>query len=202
METTDLLEAMRAVARGDPAILSRLRQSPHLPRATLAVGATRESAEAFRLAGIGHYVYAGDTMLHVAAATYASDVARILIDAGADVGARNRRGAEPLHYAADGRPGGPTWNPSAQGRIVKLLIEAGADPDALDKSGVAPLHRAVRTRCTGAVRALLAGGANPRLRNKSGSTPRMLAEATTGRGGSGGDDAKREQRVILRLLPE
>jgi|SRR5579884_3233685 len=200
MPPVDLLEAMRAVARGDPAIESALRQSADLAQVALSVGAARHSATAFYLGDIEHYVYTGDTLLHVAAAAYASKVARILLGAGANVDARNRRGAQPLHYAADGGPGLRTWNPGAQGGIVKLLIAAGADPNALDKSGVAPLHRAVRTRCTGAVRALLAGGADPRLRNKNGSTPLDLARATTGRGGSGSEEAKHEQRAILQLL--
>ena len=80
------------------------------------------------------------------------------------------------------------------------LIEAGADPNVVDTGGVSPLHRAVRCRCTGAVRALLAHGADPGLRNKSGSTPVDLASQTTGRGGTGTADAKREQIEILRLL--
>ena len=200
MPPPDLLDAMRRIARGDAAIVSLLRRSPDLAGATLSVGAARESAAAFYLGDIEHYVYAGDTLLHVAAAGYSSEVARILLDAGADVRARNRRGAQPLHYAADGGPGSRTWNPRAQSRMVALLIEAGADPNALDTSGVAPLHRAVRTRCTDAVRSLLAGGADPELRNKGGSTPLDLAAATTGRGGSGSEDAKREQRDIQRLL--
>jgi ankyrin repeat protein len=69
-----------------------------------------------------------------------------LIATGANVRARNRRGAEPLHYAVDGMPGSRTWNPPAQAATVARLIEAGADPNATDKSGVAPLHRAVRAR--------------------------------------------------------
>jgi len=85
---------------------------------------------------------------------------------------------------------------------VTCLIGAGADPNALDKSGVAPLHRAVRTRCMAAVRALLAGGADPNLANKSGSTPLALATQTTGRGGSGSPEARREQVEIVRLLRE
>ena len=166
----------------------------------LSSGASRSAASDFYLKGIEHYVYAGDTLLHVAAAAYASDVARVLLESGANVCARNRRGAEPLHYAADGSPNAPTWNPGAQAEIVTLLIEAGGDPNAVDKSGVAPLHRAVRTRSTGAVRALLRGGADPMLPNKSGSTAVDLAEMTTGRGGSGSAEAKREQREIQSLL--
>jgi hypothetical protein len=63
-----------------------------------------------------------------------------------------------------------------------------------------PLHRAVRTRSTAAVKALLDGGADPRAKNKSGSTPMDLAKQTTGRGGSGSPAAKKEQAEIIRLL--
>ena len=130
------------------------------------------------------------------------DLVHVLLARGALVGAKNRRGAEPLHYAADGGPNLPTWNPLAQAATVTCLIEAGANPNALDKSGVSPLHRAARCRCTAAVRALLAGGADPSLANKSGSTPLALATQTTGRGGSGSPEARREQVEIVRLLRE
>ena len=123
-----------------------------------------------------------------------------LITIGADVRARNRRGAEPLHYAVDGEPGLPAWNPRTQSQIIAMLISAGADPNAVDKSGVAPLHR-VRNRCAAAVRALIDGGA-PRAPNKSGSTPMLLATQNTGRGGSGSSEAKAQQQEILRLLEE
>lgn len=149
-----------------------------------------------------HYVYAGDTALHIAAAGYREDLARDLVRAGADVNAPNRRGARPLHYAADGVPGSATWNPEAQAATVACLIEAGADPNALDKSGVAPLHRAVRTRCAAAVSALLDGGADAQLKNKRGSSPLKLATLTTGRGGSGSPDAKAQQAQILRILEQ
>jgi ankyrin repeat protein len=152
------------------------------------------------LAEIEHYLYEGDTALHIAAAAYRLPIVRQLLTAGADVGARNRRGAEPLHYAADGIPGSPTWSPGAQAATVTGLIEAGADPNATDKSGVTPLHRAVRNRCAAAVNALLDGGADARRQNKSGSTPMQLAIWTTGRGGSGSPESRAEQEEILRLL--
>jgi hypothetical protein len=196
----DLLALARAIARRDAHVVRRLRASPELARARFAEGATRASAVDFFVEEIAHYVYAGDTLLHVAAAAYAVDVAGTLLAAGADARARNRRGAEPLHYAADGGPGLPTGHRRAQAATIAALLAAGAEPNALDKSGVAPLHRAVRTRCTAAVRALLAGGADPRLANKSGTTPIELASLTTGRGGSGSAEAKREQAEILRVL--
>jgi len=125
-----------------------------------------------------------------------------LLAMGAGVDARNRRGAEPLHYAADGSPGSDSWNPAAQAAVIAALIAAGADPNATDTSGVAPLHRAVRTRCSAAVRALLDGGADPRLPNRSGSTPLKLATRPTGRGGSGSPDAKAQQAEIVAILEQ
>ena len=58
----------------------------------------------------------------------------------------------------------------------------------------------MRTRGAAAVRALLEGGADPDRRNHRGSTPLKLAGLTTGRGGSGSADAKREQAQIIELL--
>jgi len=198
-----LRKLMKEIVTGDAAAIERLlRMTPALANARLEEGATRQAAKENRLAGIGHYVYKGDTALHVAAAAYRADIARRLIALGGDVRARNRRGAEPLHYAADGMPGSPLWDPIAQAATVACLIGAGADPNAMDKSGVTPLHRAVRTRCTGAVRALLEGGADARRKNKNGSTPMLLATITTGRGGSGSPQSKAEQIKIARLLQE
>lgn len=196
----DLLELAHSIARRDAAGARSLRDEPTLARAVFSGGASRQSPSPWFLDEIKHYVYAGDTLLHVAAASYDLAIAKSLLAAGADVRARNRRGAEPLHYAADGGPGLATWDPKGQAAIVDFLVASGADPNALDESGVAPLHRAVRTRCTRAVRALLAGGADRNLANANGSTPIDLARATTGRGGSGSPEAKAEQLKIVRLL--
>jgi ankyrin repeat protein len=166
------------------------------------IGATRNSSTSYYFTEIEHYVYAGDTALHVAAAAYRAVIAKELVGHGASVSARNRRGAEPLHYAAVGQPGSKTWDPKAQAAIVAYLLHAGADPNAADKSGVTPLHRAVRTRCAAAVRVLLTNGADPRRKNGSGSTPLHLAVQNTGRGGSGSAPASAQQREIIRLLVE
>lgn len=192
---------IRAIVRRDEAQARELLvSSPGLAREAVTTGATRQAATDFFFPEIAHYVYAGDTALHVAAAAYQLGIARELIRLHANVAAKNRRGAEPLHYAADGGPLLPTWNPTAQAEIIAFLIESGADPNALDKSGVAPLHRAIRQRCTGAVKGLLACGANVNLKNKSGSTPLLLAELTTGKGGSGSPEAKACQQEIIAIL--
>ncbi len=161
-----------------------------MARACAVEGATRQTAKANFLNEIKHYLYAGDTALHIAAAAYQEHIVMELIARGANVCAKNRRGAEPLHYAADGAPGSRAWNPTAQEATIARLIEAGANPNATDKSGVTPLHRAVRTRCAGAVKALIEGGADARATNKNGSTPMLLATQNTGRGGSGLPEAK------------
>jgi ankyrin repeat protein len=195
-----LMTLIRAIGADDAAALRLLAASPALAGVRLAHGATRRAATDYYLDPIGHYVYAGDTALHVAAAAYRCEIASKLIALGADVQARNRRGAEPLHYAADGAPGTPTWNPDAQAETIAIVIAAGADPNAVDNSGVMPLHRAVRTRCAAAVKALLANGADARAKNKSGSSPMQLATRNTGRGGSGSPEAKAQQIEIMRLL--
>lgn len=145
-------------------------------------------------------VYEGDTALHAASFSYDAEMARRLIACGADIRARNRRGAEPLHAATIGGPRVSTWNPPRQRDVILYLIEAGADPNASAAGGVTPLHRAVRNRCSVAVETLLRSGADPRLRSNSGSTAWDLARWTTGRGGSGTEAAKAEQQKIIDLL--
>jgi len=198
---SDLMLLMRAIAARDPQRAAGLiGATPGIARQIADFGATRQVSTDFYFREIEHYVYAGDTALHIAAAAYALEIAKSLLEHGGNVRARNRRGAEPLHYAVDGAPDSHTWNPQAQAATIGALIQAGADPNSPDKSGVAPLHRAVRTRCASAVHALLLNGANPHLRNGSGSTPLHLAVQTTGRGGSGSSASQEQQREIIELL--
>jgi ankyrin repeat protein len=195
----DFLGFVRVVVNGDVEQVSRrLVARPALATTACEVGATRQDASSFFFAEISHYLYEGDTALHMAAAAFRRPVAALLVEAGADCRAKNRRGAEPLHYAADAN----RWDPSAQAEMIAFLISAGADANALDRSGVAPLHRAARTRSPAAVRALVDGGADPRAKNKAGSTPLHLAVQTTGRGGSGSADVRERQADIVRLLLE
>jgi ankyrin repeat protein len=195
-----LLALIRAIAADAPAAARLLASSPTLASARVDGGATRHEAKSYYLDEIQHYVYAGDTALHLAAAAYQPELVRRLLAMGADVSARNRRGAEPLHYAVDGIPGSRSWSPPAQAATITCLIGAGADPNALDKSGSSPLHRAVRARCAAAVSALLEGGADARRESKSGSTPMKLATQNTGRGGSGSPESRAQREEIVRVL--
>jgi len=197
METSAFLQFIRLVVAGDTDSVSRrLSAAPTLATTASPVGATRQQATDFFFTPIAHYLYAGDTALHMAAAAFSRPMAELLMAHGADCRARNRRDAEPLHYAADGGQ----REPRAQAGVIEYLISMGAEPNAVDKSGVAPLHRAVRTRSVAAVKALLDGGAELRQPNKSGSTPLHLAVQNTGASGSGSDEARQQQAAIIKLL--
>src|SRR6266704_7044978 len=147
---------------------------------------------------IFHWMYAGDTALHLAAAGYRVKIVRSLLAAGADPNAAaNHRRSGPLHYAADGYINGPAWDAKRQVETIRCLLDAGAHVNAQDKNGAAPLHRAVRTRCAAAVQCLLKAGADPTLKNKPGSTPFHLAVQNTGRGGTGAAVASAAQQEII-----
>ena len=151
---------------------------------------------------IPHWLYVGDTSLHLAAAALRPDEAKLLLRAGADANAQNRRGATPLHYACDPRPRSAVpWSRKSQARLIRLLVENGADLQRADRGGATPLDRAVRARSPGAVGQLLALGAHPHCRlGKRGSSPLHLAVQSTGAGGTAG--AIDEQLAIIGLLLE
>jgi ankyrin repeat protein len=136
-----LLVLFGAIASHDDLATTRnLEAAPDLATRPICTGASRQDPDKYFLAAIHHYVYAGDTALHIAAAAHNSSLAQSLVARGADVRARNRRGAEPIHYAADGSPATSNWSRDSQRDLITYLIEAGADPDAMDNSGVAALH--------------------------------------------------------------
>ena len=193
--SNDLTSLLRSIGEGDRTTTTELLDAtPSLATARLA------RTDEFFIAECHAQVYEGDTALHAAAFAYDTETARRLVEGGADVRARNRHGAEPLHAATIGAPGSANWNPARQRAVIAYLIGTGADPDAPAKGGVTPLHRAVRNRCSAAVDELLRAGADPGLANDNGSTAYELAQWTTGRGGTGSIEAKAEQQIIVELL--
>ena len=74
----------------------------------------------------------GVTPLHLAAAFKLLQLVEMLIQASAELNARNVWNATPLHYAA--YAGAP--------EIVSRLLEAGADPKLTDTDGRLPVHYA------------------------------------------------------------
>lgn len=68
------------------------------------------------------------TALHAAALHGFLDIVRRLLDAGADIDARNAYGRTPLHLAAQ----------EGAGPVVEYLVERGADARAIDNNGHTP----------------------------------------------------------------
>jgi hypothetical protein len=197
----ELRELFGVIVKRDAKLLLRsLGSNPALAHAALRVGASRGAEKDTFLTEIMHYLYGGDTALHVAAAAHWPEGVKRLLMAGANVSARNRHWQTPLHYACAGGPGLADWNPDAQAAAIQALLDAGADPNVTAKGEVTPLHTAVRNRCSLAVQTLLRGGANAALRTTRGSTPAHLATVTSGRGGSGSAQARAEQAKIIALF--
>ena len=84
-----------------------------------------------------------------------------LLDAGADVHARNGDLLTPLHIAAAAK----------NHPVAKLLLERDADPNAPDKDGTTSLHLAAEQSDVQGIQLLLDRGADPNLRDETGSTP-------------------------------
>jgi ankyrin repeat protein len=184
-----------AIVDDDASAVKKLLQAePGL--ATRLIG----KAKLYRSA-IFHWIYVGDTALHLAAAGHRVEIVRLLLDAGADPNAaKNMRKSSPLHYAADGCITCPVWDARRQVETLRCLIRKGGDIHLQDMNGATPLHRAVRTRCVAAVKFLMQSGSDPMMRNKPGSTPFHLAIQNTGRGGSGEPAAIEAQREIIKTF--
>ena len=99
METQDFLDFVRLVVEGNlDEAAHRLRVTPDLATMALRHGATRQEATEYFFTEITHYIYAGDTALHMAAAAFSRPMAELLVSHGADVRGEEsaRSGADPL----------------------------------------------------------------------------------------------------------
>lgn len=148
MELADSQAARRGVFVG---ILARMMETRREPLVHYALVSLERDP------GLMEGRFNGRTLLHYAAST-SPRVVRALLDGGVDPNVLDAGGHTPLYRAEAG--------------VVRALIKAGA---AVDHSGgvsrATALHEAARHGRLEVVRELLAHGANPKVRDKKGTTP-------------------------------
>ena len=106
---------------------------------------------------IVHWIYAGDTALHLAAAGHRFELVRILLAAGADPNStKNHRQSGPLHYAADGYINGPEWN--AKRQVHRVLRGQFLILTYSSSEGEKGVQFTASIRLTRAARSMLPGG--------------------------------------------
>lgn len=95
------------------------------------------------------------------------DIARLLIDRGADVGAPadNPMRVAPVHAAAA----------IGDREIMQLLLDRGADPNARQQMDFTALHDAASRGDVEMAKLLIAHGADPNAKTADGSTPADIA---------------------------
>ena len=165
--------AMRLPAVGLLVALLAGAHAPDSPVADAAMAGDLARVQALLADGADASAPQGDgmTALHWAARSLNVPLARLLLDAGAEVAATTRIGAyTPLHLASE----------VGSAEIVALLLAAGAAQTATteDVGGAMPLHLAAAAGDAEAVRLLLShrGEADARER-RWGQTPLMYAAA-------------------------
>ncbi|XP_026173696.1 B-cell lymphoma 3 protein homolog [Mastacembelus armatus] len=110
--------------------------------------------------------YEGLTPLHLAVLRGHRDLARMLLDAGADINAMDvKSGQSPLMHAVE----------SSNADMVYFLIENGCDVNSQSYSGNTALHAACGRGQVDTVRLLLKNGADSSLKNYHNDTPVMVA---------------------------
>lgn len=100
----------------------------------------------------------GQTPLRLAVALQLVDMARLLLESGANVGRASSLNTTPLHEAVYGK--GHVRNKMRRLQMVTLLIDFGANVNAADKNEETPLYIAVRWERFAEAKLLLAAGAN------------------------------------------
>lgn len=106
--------------------------------------------------------------LHQAILRNRTEIAVVLLEAGADPDAADKSRRTPLHLCVE----------RGNAAVAKALVERKAKPNELDQIGWTPMHHAAAKDRVEIVRTLLAGGANPMTLSERGGTPLHEAAAS------------------------
>lgn len=110
----------------------------------------------------------GARPLHTAVRCANANVVKLLLDAGADIHARDAKEQMPIHLAAE----------SYTDASLKLLVQKGADINAF-ANGFTPLMLAANNRRDDIVTALLALGADVTLKGPDGRTADQMVRSSS-----------------------
>lgn len=126
-----------------------------------------ELAEALLAVGIKVDIlnFGGSTPLHFLCAHDLPDVARVLIEHGANTSARDEQDVSVLHGTCG----------AGNLEVATLLLERGARVDPRDFEANTPLHWAARRGHTECVKLLIKHGAEVDAENVHGQTPHFVA---------------------------
>ena len=126
--------------------------------------------------------YMGRTVLHYAVSHAPIIVQRHLLQAGADVNARDERGMTPLMIASTSiSDDGLLFSITHNTLNIQMLLEAGADVNNADTTGDTLLHIHSKRDNLPMLRLLLDAGAVRTLRNNRGETPADVARSPEAR---------------------
>jgi ankyrin repeat protein len=107
------------------------------------------------------------TPLMLAAANGNTEIVKLLLDAGAKIGATDSAGSTALHWAAE----------RGRADVVRQLLAANAPVDLETKRGLTPLMLAAGSGSAEVVEVLLAAGADPKRQDFTGRSALDYAQA-------------------------
>jgi len=112
-----------------------------------------------------HGTHQGWTPLHLAAVYGRADIAKLLLDKGADIDCKDQINETPLHKAVSYK----------NIETTKLLLKRGASVNTKNEFGETPLHKAAINADSEMVIILLENGANVNEKDNDGITPLSYA---------------------------